>query len=36
MLVSSKKKKDNKGFHASIDVRPVTPCIFSHNKFEDI
>ena len=28
------KKKVNKGFHAGIDVRPVTPCILSHNRFE--
>ena len=29
-------KKINKGFHAGIDVWPVTPCIFSHNRFESI
>ena len=26
----------NKGFHAGIDVRPVTLCIFSHNRFVSI
>ena len=32
----SQKKKVNKGFHAGIDVRSVTACIFSHNRFESI
>ena len=36
MLVRAKKKKVNRGFHARIDVRPVTLCIFSHNRFVSI
>ena len=36
MLPRAKEKKVNKGFHAGIDVWPVTPCIFSHNRFESI
>ena len=36
MLVRAKKKKVNRGFHARIDVRPVTFCIFSHNRFVSI
>ena len=35
MLVRAKKKV-NKGFHARIDVRPVTFCFFSHNRFVSI
>ena len=35
MLVRAKKKV-NRGFHARIDVRPVTLCIFSHNRFVSI
>ena len=36
MLVRAQKKKINRGFHARIDVQPVTLCIFSHNRFESI
>ena len=35
MLVRAKKKV-NRGFHAHIDVQPVTLCIFSHNRFMSI
>ena len=36
MLVRAPKKEVNRGFHARIDVRPVTLCIFSHNRFVSI
>ena len=36
MLLGDKQKKVNKGFHAGIGGWPVTPCIFSHNRFESI
>ena len=36
MLVRAEKKKVNRGFHARIDVRPVTLCIFSHKRFVSI
>ena len=36
MLVRAKKKKVDRGFHAIIDVRPVTLCIFLHNRFVSI
>ena len=35
MLVRAKKKV-NRGFHARIDVRPVSLCIFSHISFVSI
>ena len=35
MLVSARKKV-NRGFHARIDVQPVTLCIFPHNRFVSI
>ena len=36
MLLRAKKKKVYKGFHAGIDVWPVTPCIFSYNRLESM
>ena len=39
MLVRAKKKVNTRvprGFHARIDVRPVTLCTFSHNRFVSI